>query len=106
MLETPSQQNRPASQSTERPLRGTRLAAVLLLGIACQALVIFWIAASEIPARVFISSWSVSMPGILLLAAARGTTITIVGDGPDEQEALTALCQLIETGFGEEPWNA
>jgi phosphocarrier protein HPr len=46
-----------------------------------------------------------SIMGILLLAAARGTTITIVGEGPDEQEALGALCQLIETGFGEEPWN-
>ena len=47
-----------------------------------------------------------SIMGILLLAAARGTTITIIGEGPDEQEALTALCQLIDSGFGEEPWSA
>jgi phosphocarrier protein HPr len=47
-----------------------------------------------------------SIMGILLLAAARGTTITLLGDGPDEQEALTALRQLIDSGFGEEPWNA
>ena len=47
-----------------------------------------------------------SIMGILLLAAARGTTITIIGEGPDEQEALSALCQLIDSGFGEEPWNA
>jgi phosphocarrier protein len=47
-----------------------------------------------------------SIMGILLLAAARGTTITITSEGPDEQEALTALCQLIDSGFGEEPWNA
>ena len=47
-----------------------------------------------------------SIMGILLLAAARGTTITIIGEGPDEQEALTALCQLVDSGFGEEPWSA
>jgi phosphocarrier protein len=47
-----------------------------------------------------------SIMGILLLAAARGTTITIAADGPDEQEALTALSQMVESGFGEETWNA
>jgi phosphocarrier protein HPr len=46
-----------------------------------------------------------SIMGILLLAAACGTTITIAVEGPDEQDALTALCQLVETGFGEEAWN-
>jgi phosphocarrier protein HPr len=46
-----------------------------------------------------------SIMGILLLAAACGTTITIAVEGPDEQDALTALCQLVETGFGEESWN-
>ena len=47
-----------------------------------------------------------SIMGILLLAAARGTTITIAADGPDEQEALTALSRMVESGFGEETWNA
>jgi phosphocarrier protein HPr len=46
-----------------------------------------------------------SIMGILLLAAACGTTITIAVEGPDEQDALTALCQLVETGFGEETWS-
>lgn len=47
-----------------------------------------------------------SIMGILLLAAACGTTITISADGPDEQEAITALCTLVESGFGEHTWNA
>jgi phosphocarrier protein HPr len=47
-----------------------------------------------------------SIMGILLLAAARGTTITITVEGPDEQDALTALCRLVEGGFGENTWNA
>ena len=46
-----------------------------------------------------------SIMGILLLAAARGTSITISADGPDEGEAVAALAHLVETGFGEEPWN-
>ena len=47
-----------------------------------------------------------SIMGILLLAAGRGTTITITADGRDEAEAVDALAQLVESGFGEESWNA
>jgi len=44
-----------------------------------------------------------SILGLLLLAAARGSTIRITADGPDEAEALGALCGLVDDGFGEEP---
>ena len=47
-----------------------------------------------------------SIMGILLLAAARGTTITISADGADEQAAVEALVELVATGFGEVSWNA
>jgi phosphocarrier protein HPr len=46
-----------------------------------------------------------SIMGILLLAAARGTVLTISADGPDEQAAVAALVDLVESGFGEAPWN-
>jgi phosphocarrier protein HPr len=46
-----------------------------------------------------------SIMGILLLAAPRGTTITISADGPDELAAVDALCGLVASGFGEEQWN-
>ncbi|HLG59400.1 MAG TPA: HPr family phosphocarrier protein [Vicinamibacterales bacterium] len=46
-----------------------------------------------------------SIMGILLLAAARGTTITVAAVGPDEQAAVDALAQLVESGFGEESWS-
>ena len=46
-----------------------------------------------------------SIMGILLLAAARGTTLTISADGPDERDAVEALAQLVASGFGEETWN-
>ena len=47
-----------------------------------------------------------SIMGILLLAAARGTTLTISADGADEANAVDALTELVESGFGEESWNA
>ena len=47
-----------------------------------------------------------SIMGILLLAAARGTSITISAEGADEVAAVEALAQLVESGFGEESWNA
>ena len=47
-----------------------------------------------------------SIMGILLLAAARGSTITISADGPDEHDAVTALAGLVEAGFGEDTWSA
>jgi phosphocarrier protein HPr len=47
-----------------------------------------------------------SIMGILLLAAARGTTITISAEGQDEVDAVEALVRLVESGFGEESWNS
>jgi phosphocarrier protein HPr len=43
-----------------------------------------------------------SIMGILLLAAARGSTITISADGADERDAVAALAALVESGFGED----
>jgi phosphocarrier protein HPr len=42
-----------------------------------------------------------SILGILLLAAGRGSTITVSADGEDENEALAAIETLIEEKFGE-----
>jgi phosphocarrier protein len=47
-----------------------------------------------------------SIMGLLLLAAARGSTITITADGEDELAAVDALAGLVESGFGEEPCGA
>ena len=47
-----------------------------------------------------------SIMGILLLAAAAGTTVVITADGSDEADAIDALCRLVNGGFGEELWNA
>ena len=44
-----------------------------------------------------------SIMGVLLLAAARGSTIRISAEGADELEAVTALAALVQGGFGEDP---
>jgi phosphocarrier protein HPr len=46
-----------------------------------------------------------SIMGILLLAAARGSIVTISADGAGEQEAVLALTALVEGGFGEGTCN-
>lgn len=43
-----------------------------------------------------------SILNVLLLAAARGTTVVIRTDGPDEERAANALVELVENKFGEE----
>ncbi|HET7437604.1 MAG TPA: HPr family phosphocarrier protein [Thermoanaerobaculia bacterium] len=42
-----------------------------------------------------------SILGILLLAAGRGTTITVKADGSDERDALDAVEKLIDAKFDE-----
>ncbi len=42
-----------------------------------------------------------SILGLLLLAAARGSELTITADGPDEAQAIAAICALVDRGFEE-----
>jgi phosphotransferase system HPr (HPr) family protein len=42
-----------------------------------------------------------SILSVLTLAAAKGTELEMKAEGPDEQEALTALQEIIAKGFGE-----
>ena len=43
-----------------------------------------------------------SIMGVMMLAAAKGSTLVIETDGPDEAEALDAMKDLIASGFGED----
>lgn len=43
-----------------------------------------------------------SIMGIMMLAAAKGTNITLIAKGDDENEALMALETLINQRFGED----
>ncbi len=43
-----------------------------------------------------------SIMGVMMLAAAKGSTVTLEAEGEDEKEAVDALATLISDGFGEE----
>ena len=40
-----------------------------------------------------------SLLGILSLGITKGTTINLIADGPDEEEAVSALVELITSNF-------
>ena len=42
-----------------------------------------------------------SLLGVLSLGIAKGMTVTIIADGQDENDAITGLSDLINTGFAE-----
>ena len=42
-----------------------------------------------------------SIMGVMMLAAGKGTTLTIETDGTDEAEAMAAVVALINDKFGE-----
>ena len=81
------------------------------LGMHARAAARFVHMASAFEARVHVGRGTrvvdgKSIMGVLLLAAARGSVITISAEGGDEVAALDALCQLVDSGFGEEPCTA
>jgi phosphocarrier protein HPr len=43
-----------------------------------------------------------SIMGVMMLAAAKGSTVTLETEGEDEDAAMDALAGLISSGFGEE----
>lgn len=42
-----------------------------------------------------------SLLGVLSLGIVKGTTITLIADGSDEEEAVNALVELINSDFSE-----
>lgn len=88
----------------------TRSAITILnpLGLHARAAARFVHAASAFACRIRVGRGGrevdgKSIMGLLLLAASRGSEITISADGPDEEAAVAALCALIERGLDEAP---
>ena len=76
------------------------------LGLHARAAARFVHAASGFSARIRVARGEREMDGksimgLLLLAAAQGSTITISANGADEEQALAALCALVARGFDE-----
>ena len=43
-----------------------------------------------------------SIMGLMMLAAAKGTVVELIAEGPDAKEAIAALTSLIADGFDED----
>ena len=81
------------------------------LGMHARAAAKFVHMAARYQARVRVAREGREMDGksimaILLLAAARGSTISISAEGTDERAAVDALVALVETGFLEDACDA
>jgi phosphocarrier protein HPr len=77
------------------------------LGMHARAAAKFVHLATRFEARVLVAREmrqmdGKSIMGILLLAAACGSSLTISADGPDERAAVDALIELVQSGFGED----
>jgi phosphocarrier protein len=88
----------------------TRCAVVISnpLGLHARAAARFVHTASAFQARVRVTKGDREMDGksimgLLLLAAAQGTRVTISADGVDEVDAIATLRALVERGFDEAP---
>jgi len=76
------------------------------LGLHARASAKLAVTAGAYPCEVFISQGNVeingkSIMGIMMLAAGKGSTITIRTAGKREKAALDAMAQLVEERFGE-----
>ncbi|QSO54034.1 HPr family phosphocarrier protein [Alicyclobacillus curvatus] len=75
-------------------------------GLHARPASIFVAEANKYQSQVFIEAKgkrvnAKSILGLLTLAMPKGTAMTIVTEGPDEEQALDALCNLVESGLGE-----
>ncbi|MBE0599775.1 MAG: HPr family phosphocarrier protein [Burkholderiaceae bacterium] len=43
-----------------------------------------------------------SIMGVMMLAAAKGSTLQVEAEGPDEAAAVAAVCALFAAGFDED----
>ena len=77
-----------------------------LVGLHARPATFFIQKANEYKASVWVEKEerrvnAKSLLGVLSLGIVGGTTIKIIADGADEQEAVDALVKLVETGFAE-----
>ncbi len=77
------------------------------LGLHARPAALFVKAASKFKSDVFLGRDDhevngKSIMGVMMLAAEKGSELTITVDGEDEQQAMDTLVKLFEDGFNEE----
>jgi phosphocarrier protein HPr len=77
------------------------------LGLHARASALFVKTASRFVSEVRLAKEGIevngkSIMGIMMLAASKGTTVSLTLEGADEADALQAIGDLITNGFGED----
>lgn len=93
----------------ERVGPGTLRAEITIvnrLGLHARAAARFVETANRFAAEVTVANGEESVSGksilgLMMLAAAEGTTLVVEATGPDAEEALDALAELVATRFHE-----
>jgi len=101
----------PQNREPRTKMTSRTVTVVNQLGMHARAAARFVHLAARFQAHIRVSRDSREMDGksimgILLLAAARGSAITISADGSDERDAVEALATLVQSGFGEDGCSA
>lgn len=83
------------------------IAIINKLGLHARAAAKFVTLASEFASDIQVTRGArrvngKSIMGVMMLAAGNGSCIEIMADGPDEQDAISRLEELINRRFGEE----
>jgi phosphocarrier protein HPr len=78
------------------------------LGLHARACALFVKAASRFKSEITVERDDLSVNGksimgVMMLAAEEGSTITVKAAGPDADEAMRALQELVDGKFGGEP---
>ncbi|MBT4740215.1 MAG: HPr family phosphocarrier protein [Rhodospirillaceae bacterium] len=76
-------------------------------GLHARAAAKFCKTAEQFNAEVLVSRGDIevsscSIMGLLMLAAAQGTEITLSATGEDAEKAMNTICQLVDAGFHED----
>ena len=76
------------------------------LGLHARPAALIVTTASKFQSEFFISKDGMringkSIMGVMMLAAEMGSELTLELDGPDEEEALQAIIDIIDSKFGE-----
>lgn len=96
-----------SGEATETAVKARELAIINQRGLHARASAKFVKCAESFDADITVSRDGMSVPatsimGLMMLGAAMGTSISVVATGPQAEEALDALAQLVESKFDEE----
>lgn len=77
------------------------------LGLHARPAAMLVTAAARFESEIFLTKDSLrvngkSIMGVMMLAAEKGSEVTVEVNGPDEESALHEIIRVIDSGFGED----